>query len=29
MFSPLLRRYSWNSTWLYNVRIFIALCGSA
>lgn len=29
LFSPLLRRYSWNSTWLYNVRIFIALCGSA
>ncbi|WP_312978748.1 YccS family putative transporter [Atlantibacter sp.] len=29
MFSPLLRRYSWNSTWLYNFRIFIALCGSA
>ena len=29
MFSPLLRRYSWNSTWLYNVRIFIALCGTA
>lgn len=29
MFSPLLRRYAWNSTWLYNVRIFIALCGSA
>ncbi|MFY9995451.1 MAG: YccS family putative transporter [Leclercia sp.] len=28
MLSPLLRRYTWNSTWLYNVRIFIALCGS-
>ncbi|MDU7190466.1 MAG: hypothetical protein E6302_11455, partial [Enterobacter sp.] len=25
MLSPLLRRYTWNSTWLYNVRIFIAL----
>ena len=29
MLSPLLRRYTWNSTWLYNVRIFIALCGTA
>ena len=29
MLSPLLRRYTWNSAWLYNVRIFIALCGSA
>lgn len=28
MFNPLLRRYSWNSTWLYNLRIFIALCGT-
>jgi len=28
MLSPLLRRYTWNSTWLYNVRIFIALCGT-
>ncbi|MBS0852312.1 TIGR01666 family membrane protein [Enterobacter sp. JGM127] len=28
MLSPLLRRYTWNSAWLYNVRIFIALCGS-
>lgn len=28
MLSPLLRRYTLNSTWLYNVRIFIALCGS-
>lgn len=28
MFSPLVRRYAWNSTWLYNFRIFIALCGS-
>lgn len=29
MLSPLLRRYTWNSNWLYNVRIFIALCGAA
>ena len=28
MLSPLLRRYTWNSIWLYNVRIFIALCGT-
>ena len=28
MLSPLLRRYTCNSTWLYNVRIFIALCGT-
>ena len=28
MLSPLLRRYTWNSNWLYNVRIFIALCGT-
>ncbi|WP_225759135.1 MULTISPECIES: YccS family putative transporter [unclassified Leclercia] len=28
MLSPLLRRYTLNSAWLYNVRIFIALCGS-
>ena len=28
MLSPLLKRYTWNSTWLYNVRIFIALCGT-
>jgi uncharacterized membrane protein (TIGR01666 family) len=28
MLSPLLRRYTWNSSWLYNVRIFIALCGT-
>ncbi|WP_072568070.1 YccS family putative transporter [Enterobacter sp. SA187] len=28
MLSPLLRRYTWNSTWLYNARIFIALCGT-
>ncbi|MTD40491.1 TIGR01666 family membrane protein [Erwinia sp. CPCC 100877] len=26
--SPLLRRYTWNSTWLYNLRIFIALSGA-
>ena len=26
MLSPLLRRYTWNSAWLYNARIFIALC---
>lgn len=29
MLSPLIRRYTWNSSWLYNVRIFIALCGTA
>lgn len=29
MLSPLIRRYTWNSAWLYNVRIFIALCGTA
>lgn len=28
MLSPLIRRYTWNSTWLYNARIFIALCGT-
>lgn len=28
MLSPLLRRYTWNSAWLYNVRIFIALSGT-
>ena len=28
MLSPLLRRYTWNSTWLYYVRIFIALSGT-
>ncbi|WP_312948919.1 YccS family putative transporter [Superficieibacter sp.] len=28
MLSPLIRRYTGNSAWLYNVRIFIALCGS-
>ncbi len=28
MLSPLLRRYTLNSAWLYNARIFIALCGS-
>ncbi len=28
MLSPLLKRYTWNSTWLYYVRIFIALCGT-
>ena len=28
MISPLLRRYTWNSAWLYNVRIFIALSGT-
>lgn len=28
MLSPLLRRYTCNSTRLYNVRIFIALCGT-
>lgn len=29
MLSPILRRYTWNSAWLYNARIFIALCGTA
>ena len=29
MLSPLIRRYTWNSSWLYNARIFIALCGTA
>jgi uncharacterized membrane protein (TIGR01666 family) len=29
MLSPILRRYTWNSVWLYNARIFIALCGTA
>ncbi len=28
MLSPLIRRYTLNSAWLYNARIFIALCGS-
>ena len=28
MLSPLLRRYTCNSTWLYNARIFMALCGT-
>lgn len=28
MLSPLIRRYTWNSSWLYNVRIFITLCGT-
>lgn len=28
MLSPLIRRYTCNSTWLYNVRIFIALLGT-
>lgn len=28
MLRPLLRRYTWNSAWLYNIRIFIALCGT-
>ncbi len=28
MLSPLLKRYTWNSTWLYNLRILIALSGS-
>lgn len=28
MLSPLFRRYTWNSTWLYNARIFIALVGT-
>lgn len=29
MLSPLLHRYTRNSTWLYNLRIFIALTGTA
>lgn len=29
MLSPILRRYTWNSAWLYNLRIFIALSGTA
>lgn len=29
MLNPLLRRYAWNSAWLHNVRIFIALSGTA
>ena len=29
MLSPILRRYTWSSTWLYNLRIFIALTGTA
>ncbi|EBX6544406.1 TIGR01666 family membrane protein, partial [Salmonella enterica subsp. enterica serovar Larochelle] len=28
MLTPLLRRYTRNSAWLYNIRIFIALCGT-
>lgn len=28
MLSPLLRRYTWNSAWLYNARIFVALVGT-
>lgn len=28
MLSPILRRYSLNSAWLYNLRIFIALTGT-
>lgn len=28
MLNPVIRRYTWNSAWLYNVRIFIALCGT-
>lgn len=28
MLSPLLKRYTWNSNWLYYIRIFIALCGT-
>lgn len=26
---PLLQRYTWSSTWLYNLRILIALAGTA
>ncbi|WP_202302567.1 YccS family putative transporter [Dryocola clanedunensis] len=29
MLSPIFRRYTWNSAWLYNLRIFIALTGTA
>lgn len=29
MLSPLIRRYTRNSSWLYNARILIALCGTA
>ncbi|WP_058913138.1 YccS family putative transporter [Entomohabitans teleogrylli] len=29
MLSPLLHRYTWNSAWLYNLRIFLALSGAA
>lgn len=29
MLNPLLRRYIWNSAWLYNTRVFIALAGTA
>ncbi|EPN1639676.1 YccS family putative transporter [Cronobacter sakazakii] len=29
MLNPLLHRHAWNSAWLTNVRIFIALCGTA
>lgn len=29
MLSPILRRYTLNSAWLYNLRIFIALTGTA
>ena len=25
MLSPLLKRYTWNSTWLYYVRIYRAM----
>ncbi len=28
MLNPFLRRYTWNSSWLYNARILIALCGT-
>ena len=28
MLRPLIKRYTCNSTWLYNARIFIALCGT-
>lgn len=28
MLSPLFRRYTLNSTWLYNVKISLALCGT-
>ncbi len=27
--TPLLQRYTWSSAWLYNLRIFIALTGTA